>query len=971
MVSASLPEAASLRILLGTGDGAGRFADLAAGFRALGHSVTVASHGGHTDGATAPVDVDLAAPDAATRLPWLLDAHDLFVFVSGTTLLPAGLDLPLLHRAGKPIIAICHHGAVVHATAVAQQYGGPAPVAAATGAMPDLLAALQQLRLFERYATVVVNTPAHAGLALRPYQHATSPLDLAQYVASVPDRDVPTVVYAPRHASLRDVDAIPMALDRLAARGVRFELQRLDGASDDDVRAALSAADVALDACGLMDDRFVAAALASGCATAATVHADADVLWRHAPIVPLTDGALDAALERLLTDRAWRHRLASSARAHAERYHDRTAVCRRLLDALAAARAGLLRHDCVPRFAAQQYRLPPRVDVPTALRIMSSEILREHGVPDGTDLTVLTRRGMADAVTLTSGAPPVCWPADEGLAAVPSDDPEALVARWMQVRRESPPRLPRVRPLRLDAPTSRFRSLTSLEGPHRTAAAGLAALDDARAAIRCGQHAQAIGMLLPHAAQHPAARRAAALLLLGAAQFSSAEELFDLCLREGADPILSYYRAVARVLQGKAQGTVEQLTEAVRQLPLEPSLMLFGCTPIIHNRYWTAALGEAGEDARTVMTEFYSVINRREDFDHYTADFVPDWSEPRIAPALAPYHAFLFVALFGQVLHTSFDGGPLQFTACAPLEPQLLKAAGVKTVVITYGGDGAMYSRVRNASVQHAFQLSYPAAARKEAEVVERVERWNREADCIVGNIHSLDGHGRWDILVANCAQIDLSEWAPITQYSAHDGRSGPVRVLHSPNHRGVKGTEFIVAAVDALRADGLQVELQLIEGMQNHEVRECMRRADILAEQLILPFHGLSGIEGLATGLPTIANLTMEEYLQVFRRFSFLDECPVVAADPDTFASVLRRLVTDPALREVLGRAGRAYAEKYHGPATTRHLFGAVHARLRGEPVDLMNLFHPLRSDYVRDRRIVHPLVRSRLVPTSSTSAP
>jgi hypothetical protein len=114
-----------------------------------------------------------------------------------------------------------------------------------------------------------------------------------------------------------------------------------------------------------------------------------------------------------------------------------------------------------------------------------------------------------------------------------------------------------------------------------------------------------------------------------------------------------------------------------------------------------------------------------------------------------------------------------------------------------------------------------------------------------------------------------------------------------------------------------------------------------------------------------------MEEYLQVFRRFSFLDECPVVAADPDTFASVLRRLVTDPALREVLGRAGRAYAEKYHGPATTRHLFGAVHARLRGEPVDLMNLFHPLRSDYVRDRRIVHPLVRSRLVPTSSTSAP
>jgi len=892
----------------------------------------------------------------------LIATHDLFVFVSGGTLLPDGLDLPLLHSAGKPIIAIGHHEAVAHVTAYGQEYGTASAVPVATATMPELLAALQRLRLFERYATLLVNMPARAGLAVRPYMHAAPPLDLAAIAASVPNRDRPLVVYAPRHASMRDVDAVPAALERLAARGVPFVLRRLDGASDTEVQAALEEADIAIDALGLMDDAFVALALAAGCATAATVHPGHDVLWRHAPLVPLSEGTVDTQLERLLTDRAWGHGLARAARAHAERYHERTAVCTRLLEALGAARDGMLRPDCSPAFAIQHYRLPPRVDVPTAQRIMTSEILREHGAPAGTDLTALTRRGLADAVTLAGGAPPTCWLDDDGLASLPPHDPAALAMRWGQLRRESAPRLPRVRPVRLDAPLSRFRSLTSFEGSTRTATGGLAALDDARAAMRCGLHAQAIGMLLPHVAHHAAARRAAALLLFGAAQFASAEELFDLCLRDGPDPILSYYRAVARVLQGKMQGTVEQFTDAVRQLPLEPSLLLFGCTPIIHNRYWAAALRDGSDDARTLMTEFYSVINRREDFDHYTADFVPEWSEPRIAPVLAPYHAFLFVALFGRVLHTSFDGGPLQFTASAPLEPQLLKAAGVKTVVITYGGDGAMYSRVRNASVQHAFQLSYPRAARQEAEVAERVERWNREADCIVGNIHSLDGHGRWDILVANCAQIDLSEWAPIEQYSLHDGRSGPVRVLHSPNHRGVKGTEFIVAAVEALKAEGLQVELQLIEGMQNHEVRACMRRADILAEQLILPFHGLSGIEGLATGLPVIANLTMDEYLEVLRRFSFLDECPVVAADPDSFPDVLRRLVTDPALREALGRAGRAYAEKYHGPATTRHLFGAIHARLRGEAVDLMNLFHPLRSAFVRHNRIVHPLVRSRV---------
>jgi hypothetical protein len=144
------------------------------------------------------------------------------------------------------------------------------------------------------------------------------------------------------------------------------------------------------------------------------------------------------------------------------------------------------------------------------------------------------------------------------------------------------------------------------------------------------------------------------------------------------------------------------------------------------------------------------------------------------------------------------------------------------------------------------------------------------------------------------------------------------------------------------------------------------MREADILAEQFVASVYALSGIEGMATGLPILVSLASEPHTRVFRRYSYLDECPAVSTTPETLSANLRRLVTDPALREVLGRAGRRYVEKYHSFATAQYMFGSVyHHILDGEDVDLPRLFNPFSSPFVRSKpRIEHPLVENRLPP-------
>ncbi|MBT3667494.1 MAG: hypothetical protein HN548_08445 [Opitutae bacterium] len=152
---------------------------------------------------------------------------------------------------------------------------------------------------------------------------------------------------------------------------------------------------------------------------------------------------------------------------------------------------------------------------------------------------------------------------------------------------------------------------------------------------------------------------------------------------------------------------------------------------------------------------------------------------------------------------------------------------------------------------------------------------------------------------------------------------------------------------------------------MPNSEVREVLRDStDILVEQLICTGHGMNAVEGFSSGLPVVSNLEDDSCTTMFRRWSFLNECPIASASPETLLNVLRKLVTSPELRLQLGRAGREYAEKYLGFDSAQYLFGEVIEFLYGRRESLINLYHPLLGDYHKRKPMVeHPLVNNRIV--------
>ena len=173
----------------------------------------------------------------------------------------------------------------------------------------------------------------------------------------------------------------------------------------------------------------------------------------------------------------------------------------------------------------------------------------------------------------------------------------------------------------------------------------------------------------------------------------------------------------------------------------------------------------------------------------------------------------------------------------------------------------------------------------------------------------------------ANC---DLDDWTPPADFDWQ--HRGPVRIVHAPTWREVKGTDAILAAVDALKAEGHDVEFVLIEKIPHDKVRAIYASADILIDQVHVGWYGGLAVELMALGKPVVAYIRRDD-LQFIPR-AMAEELPVVSADPATLRNVLRPLVSDARQRQELGLRSRRFVENWHHPRYVAGLTTAAYRR-------------------------------------------
>lgn len=142
----------------------------------------------------------------------------------------------------------------------------------------------------------------------------------------------------------------------------------------------------------------------------------------------------------------------------------------------------------------------------------------------------------------------------------------------------------------------------------------------------------------------------------------------------------------------------------------------------------------------------------------------------------------------------------------------------------------------------------------------------------------------------------------------AQGGQGREYVVVHAPTDRAIKGTRHLETAIEQLRAEGVPVRLQLVEGLPREQMLRACLEADVAVDQLLIGWFGLFALEMMALGKPVIAYIRPE-----LERYA--PDLPVVSAEPATIAAALRTMFADGAWRERLAHAGPAYVAREHDP--------------------------------------------------------
>lgn len=348
-----------------------------------------------------------------------------------------------------------------------------------------------------------------------------------------------------------------------------------------------------------------------------------------------------------------------------------------------------------------------------------------------------------------------------------------------------------------------------------------------------------------------------------------------------------------------------------------------GPEPLVNNIYHKRALALYGYSAETFVDQVYYITSE--------FDIRADLLLPRPFGFLRAYYLFLRAVWRYRMLYIYFNGGPLMNQPMLRrLEPALYKTAGVKVLVMPYGGDVQDMTRSRNLAFKNALAVDYPGHRLRRKRTAQQIDTWTRWADHVISGVEWVDYMYHWDTLMLGHFSIDTSRWEPSTASRVE----GPLRVLHAPNHRAIKGTEHFLRAVEQLASEGVPIEMVLLERASNDEVREAMRGADIVADQLIVGWYAMFALEAMAMGKPVLCYLR-PDLIELYESVGLVepDEIPIVQCSPATVKAALRALADGRADLEAIGKRGRGYVAKHHSLEVIGGVFARVNDALGVEP--------------------------------------
>lgn len=232
------------------------------------------------------------------------------------------------------------------------------------------------------------------------------------------------------------------------------------------------------------------------------------------------------------------------------------------------------------------------------------------------------------------------------------------------------------------------------------------------------------------------------------------------------------------------------------------------------------------------------------------------------------------------------------------LDLPFLKLFGKKIIFHFHGSD------IRNPEYLKALAKGFkklpPKIKKTQKERLERIKRFADKILVSTPDLLEIAGQEATFLPVA----IDLKEIDRIKPFPFSSKKE--IKIFHAPSNPQIKGTKFIIKAIEALKKEKYKIKFKIATGLPRKKILRLCKASDIVIDQLLMGWYGMISVEAMAFEKPVLCFI--REDLK-----KFVPSLPILNTSPQNLILDLKKIIEDEELRKKLGKEGREFVEKFH----------------------------------------------------------
>lgn len=142
------------------------------------------------------------------------------------------------------------------------------------------------------------------------------------------------------------------------------------------------------------------------------------------------------------------------------------------------------------------------------------------------------------------------------------------------------------------------------------------------------------------------------------------------------------------------------------------------------------------------------------------------------------------------------------------------------------------------------------------------------------------------------------------------------IKVVHAPTNRVVKGSKYILAALDLLKKKYQNLEVILLESVPNHRALEVYKQAHLIIDQVMIGWYGALAVEAMKLGKPVAVNIREEDLRFIPSQMAQDLKKAIIQITPTTIVAALETFLQNPSLLVEKHEAALDYVNVWHNPS-------------------------------------------------------